>query len=118
MEPEEAAAELLTEVLQPYFENAERLLSKKDERDALIACEAIILALYRVKDSEWFSEIEEYCEGFLEESAQFAAQLWRSAGDVAGAGKRKTSADTDRAIPADFVRQYVPDWDWLLDGEY
>lgn len=114
-EPEEAAAEVISEVLQPYFERVEELFSKKDDPSALIACEAIILALYRVRHGEQFSEFEEYAEDFPEENADLAARLWRAAGNVHWAGVRQFHAD--RTIPADFVQQYVPKWDWLLSQE-
>ena len=78
-EPEEAAGEVLSEPLQPYFERLEKLLGKKDDPAALVMCEAITLALYRVKHGDKFSDLEEYAEEFPEETADWAARLWRSA---------------------------------------
>lgn len=109
------SAEVLSEVLHPYFERVEELFSKKDDQSALIACEAIILALYRVKHGDQFSDFEEYAEDFPEETADWAARLWRAAGNVQWAGVRRFHSD--RTIPADFVQQYVPEWDWLLSED-
>lgn len=114
-EPEEGASEVLSEVVHPYFERLEELFRKKDEQNALIMCEAIILALYRLKHSDHFSEIEEYAEDYPEETADWAARLWRAAGNVQWAGVRRFQSD--RTIPADFVQQYVPEWDWLLSED-
>lgn len=85
-EPVEAAAVVLSEVMRPYFDHVQELFSEKDDLRALIACEAIILALYRVKHGDQFSEFEEYAEDFPEESADWAARLWRAAGNVQSAG--------------------------------
>ena len=114
-EPEEAAAEVLSEAMQPYFERLEKLLSKKDDSGALVLCEAMILALYRVKRGDQFSEYKEYAEDFPEETADWAARLWRSAGNLQWAGVRRF--DPDRTMPANFVQQRVPEWDWLLSED-
>lgn len=111
-EPEEAAAEIFSEALQPYFERVEKAFHKKDDQEALIICEAIILALYRVKQSDQFSDFEEYAQGVFEDSADWAARLWRSAGNEEWAADRRFHPD--RTIPADFVQKYVPEWQWLL----
>ncbi len=114
-EPEEAAGEALSELLHPYFDRVEELLCKKDDQRALITCEAIIVALYRMKHGDQFSNFEEYLEEFPEETADWAARLWRAAGNVQWAGVRRFHSD--RTIPVDFVQQYVPDWDWLLSED-
>lgn len=114
-EPEEAAGEVLSEVMQPYFERVQKLLSKKDDQGALIMSEAIILALYRVKHGDQFADLEEYAKDFPEETADWAARLWRSAGNVQWAGIRRFHSD--RTIPVDFVHQHVPEWDWLLSQD-
>jgi hypothetical protein len=114
-EPEEAAAEIFSEALQPYFERVEKAFGKKDDQMALIICEAIISALYRVKHSDQFSDFEEYAQGVLEDSADWAARLWRSAGNEAWAADRRFHPD--RTIPADFVEKYVPEWQWLLSED-
>ncbi len=100
-EPEAAAGEVLSEFLQPYFDRVEELFCKKDDKRALITCEAIILALYRMKHGDQFSNFEEYPEKFLEETADWAARLWRAAGNVQWAGVRRFHSN--RTIPVDFV---------------
>ncbi|MDQ5936322.1 MAG: hypothetical protein QG574_3658 [Cyanobacteriota bacterium erpe_2018_sw_21hr_WHONDRS-SW48-000092_B_bin.40] len=114
-EPEEAAAEVFSEALQPYFERVEKAFRKKDDQAALIACEAVILALYRVKHSDQFSDFEEYVEDLPEETADWAARLWRSAGNEEWAADRRFHPD--RTVPADFVQKYVPEWQWLLSED-
>ncbi|GEM_PF-988938 len=111
-EPDEGAAEVLSEVMEPYFERLEELCREQDEQNALNLCEAIILALYRLKHGDNFSEIEEYAEDYPEETADCAAQLWRSGGNLERSTDKRFSKD--RTIPAEFVRQFVPEWDWLL----
>ncbi len=111
-EVEEAVAEAISEILQPYFERVEKLLRAKDNQKALILCEAIILGLYHAKDGDQFSDLEEEAAENIEETADWAARLWRSAGNIEWASDRRFLPD--RTIPADFVQQYVPDWDWLL----
>lgn len=114
-EQEECVAEIWSEVITPYFERVQKLFRKKDEQNALTMCKAIILALYRLKHSDYFSELEEYAEDCPEETADWAARLWRSAGNEERAGDRRFYADI--TIPEDFVHQYVPEWDWLLSED-
>ncbi|HEY9712989.1 MAG TPA: hypothetical protein V6C72_05945 [Chroococcales cyanobacterium] len=114
-EPDEAAGELFSEVLLPHFDRVEKLFAKKDDQNARVACEAIILALYRFKHGDQFPEFEEYAEDFPEETADWAARLWRAAGDVRAAGVRQFQPD--KTIPPEFVQQYVPEWDWLLSED-
>jgi hypothetical protein len=75
----------------------------------------MILALYRFKYGENFSEIEEYAADYPEETADWAARLWRSAGNVKWAGARRFVPE--RTISKDFVQQHVPEWDWLLSDD-
>lgn len=114
-EPAEAAADVFSEALQPFFERVEKAFYKKDDQMALIACEAIILALYRMKHSDQFSDFEEYAEDLPGESADWAARLWRSAGNIEWAADRRFHPD--RTIPVDFVQKYVPEWQWLLSED-
>jgi hypothetical protein len=111
-ELDESAVAVLSKPLEPHFERLEKLLVKKDESAALIMSEAIILALYRFKYGDEFSKLEECAEDFPEETADWAARLWRSDGNVEWAGVRRFVPD--RTIPTDFVKQYVPEWGWLL----
>ncbi len=114
-EPEEAAADLLVEAMEPFFDQLESHLKQKDDLSALTLCEAIIVALYRFKYGENFSEIEEYAEDYPEETADWAARLWRSAGNVKWAGVRRFLPEL--TMSNDFVQQHVPEWDWLLDDD-
>ncbi|MDZ4834211.1 MAG: hypothetical protein SGJ27_10580 [Candidatus Melainabacteria bacterium] len=111
----EGAAEVLSEPLQPYLDRYEKLLRKKEDHVALVMGEAIILALYRVSHGDNFSDLKEYVEEFFEETADWVARLWRSAGNVDRASVRRF--DPDRTIPASFVQQHVPEWDWLLSED-
>ncbi len=114
-EAEEAAADLLVEAMEPFFDKLENLLEKKDDPAALTLCEAMILALYCFEYGENFSEIEEYAGDYPEETADWAARLWRSAGNVKWAGVRRFVSE--RTISKDFVQQHVPEWDWLLSDD-
>ncbi len=114
-EPEEAAADLLVEAMEPFFDQLESHLKKKDDLRALTLCEAIIVALYRFNYGENFSEIEEYAGDYPEETADWAARLWRSAGNVKWAGVRRFLPE--RTISKEFVQQHAPEWDWLLNDD-
>ena len=62
--------------------------------------------------SDNFEEYAEYAEDFPEESADWAYSLWRSAGDIERASNRKFI--DGRVIASEFVKQYTPEWQWLL----
>lgn len=112
-EPEEVAAELLSEPLEPYFREMEEHLQRGNEHAALVRCEAIILALYRLQQSDGFKEIEVYAADFPEETAGWAARLWLTA------SKPTTQlAESRRTSLAKFVRDCVPEWDWLLEQSF
>lgn len=111
-EPEEAAAEVLSEVMEPYFERLEKLLGKKSDKQAEVRCQAMLLALYEFQRSDNFEEYAEYAEEFPEETADWAARLWRTAGDIEKAGNKKFVAG--RVIAPEFVNQHTPEWQWLL----
>jgi hypothetical protein len=111
-EPEEAVGELLSQILEPYFDRLEKLLQDKNDTAGLVLCEAIICALYHARHSDNLSELEETVEEVLEGGADWAARLWRTAGNVQSAGERRF--DSERTISVDFVTQNVPEWDWLV----
>lgn len=68
LSPAVARRVLKIEVTHPYFERVQELFRKKDEQNARTTCEAIILALYRFKHHDHFSEIEEYKVPLITES--------------------------------------------------
>lgn len=114
-EPGEAAAELVSDSLQRFFERLEQL-SKEDECPAaLTLCKAIVLALYHFKDGAVSLDPDEGLEDISEDSADWAARIWRSGGNLKWAGDRRFKSD--RNIPRDFVEQHVPEWDWLLSED-
>jgi hypothetical protein len=113
LEPEEAASELLSKAIKPHLDQLEKLSRRGNDSRALVLCEAIILALYRLKASDQFAELEEYAGDFPEETAGWAAQLWRAGGD--GFAAVNNRFDPDRTIPTTFVNKHVPDWAWLSD---
>lgn len=114
-EPEEAAADVLHEAMEKYFERVHELFRKKDKQNVLIVCEAIIFAMYRLKKSDHFAEFEEYAEYYPEETAGWTARLWRAGGNEDKASARRY--DFDETVWAAFVQKYVPEWDWLLDED-
>ncbi len=110
--PEEALAEDLCEACDAYFSRLIALLKKADDERALILCQAIIVAMYRIQESDDFEVVQECAPEYPEETADFAACLWRTAGDVRMSAER--DFDLAREIPEDFVKSQVPKWDWLL----
>lgn len=48
-------------------------------------------------------------------TADWAARLWRPAGNAEWAADRRFHPD--RTIPADFVQKYLPAWQWLLSED-
>lgn len=111
-DPQEAIADDLCDAVDPYFDRLIALLKKGDDERALILCQAIIVAMYRIQESEDFEVVQECAPEYPEETADFAACLWRTAGDVRMSAEREFSLA--REIPKDFVKFLVPKWDWLL----
>lgn len=109
---EELLAEELCECLEPYFDRLRVLFRDKDDANALILCQAIIKAMHQIQESGDFELVDQYASEYPEETADFAACLWRTAGDVRMAAQRQFTLNRD--IPADFVREQVPNWNWLL----
>lgn len=111
-EPEEAAAEALSEAMEPYFDRLELLLKDGNDVAALSVCKAIVLAMYKFSQEEDHPLLENY-EEYPEETADWAVRLWRSGGEVATASS--CNFDSDREFPAAFAKSHTPDWDWLID---
>jgi len=112
--PEEAASELLSNVIDLYIEQLSEHCREKNDGEALVVCQAIILALYNFQCSEEFDEVEEYAAEFPEECGQRVIQLWQAQG-LANAGSR--NLHSNRKIPADFVMRYTPEWKWIVSDK-
>ncbi len=110
--PEEVASELLSNVIDLYIEQLTELCREKNDSEALVVCQAIILALYNFHNSEEFVEVEEYAAEFPEEAAQAVLRIWQLDGD--GEKAAVSPQLSTRKISADFVAKYVPKWEWLL----
>ncbi len=110
--PEEAASELLSNVIDLYIEQLSEHCREKNDTEALIVCQAIILALYNFQNSEEFVEVEEHAAEFPEEAAQAVLRICQSNGD----GEKATLSQplSTRPIFAEFVANYVPKWQWIL----
>lgn len=110
-EPEEAAATLIGEEVDPYIERLEKLLKKKDESKALVLCQAIMVALYRFEHSGDYDELEECMSECSQDTASWAHKIWLAAGDTYKAADGVS--EPGRELPEQFVHKYLPDWDWL-----
>jgi hypothetical protein len=110
VEPGEAAGELLEEALEPFIDDMKRYLNAGLEDQARQFCQGILLGLYRVRDSE--NDILNWAPDFLGEAAGYALEVWSETrgSDRGGARAMKRY----RRLSADFVREHVPDWGWLL----
>ena len=111
--PDEAAVELLEEAIEPFITQMKRHLEMGLETEALEVCQGILLGLYQVRDGAGNDILGEAPE-FPDESAAYVVDLWTGkAGGKAGGG-RKTGPR--RTIPREFVRQQVPEWEWILEA--
>jgi hypothetical protein len=110
-EPSEAAWELLEECVSPFLEDLTRRVELGLDAEALETCKGIVLGLYRVR-SERGGDVLQWAPDFPAEKAAQAVATWRRGGDkiTAGRGRRKR-----RLFPADFVQEFVPAWDNLID---
>lgn len=111
----ESAAAIMTEVLAPYYDAAEIEMQSGDDAKALALTEGIIAAIYRCLDNCCFANPYLNMVDTFEENADWAARLWRSAGDRKLAARRQCVAG--RSISRAFVEQNTPRWSWLLDKE-
>ena len=111
VEPSEAAGELLEEALEPFVNDMKRHLEMGLEDQAAQFCQGILLGLYRVRDGRE-NEILNWVLDFPGEAAANALKVWSETGGAergtALAKKRR------RRLSPDFVREHLPDWDWLL----
>jgi len=111
VEPSEAAGELLEEALEPFVNDMKRHMEMGLEDQAAQFCQGILLGLYRVRDGGE-NDILNWVPDFPGEAAANALKVWSETGGAergtALAKKRR------RRLSPDFVREHLPDWDWLL----
>ncbi len=111
-EAEEAAPELLSEALEPFFDELIEYGKSKKTENSLIVCQAIVWALYRYQQSDEFAEVEDYLQDVVEETASWALKLWQADGDATRADTKM--GNVERKLPELFVSKKVPKWNWLL----
>ncbi len=111
VEPTEAAWELLDEAVEPFVGEMKRYLEMGLEEQAREVCQGILLGLYRVRDGG-SNDILNWVPDFPGEAAGNALDVWsKTAGtEEEGAPARRRS----RRLSRDFVREHLPDWDWVL----
>jgi len=109
VEPSEAAGELLEEALDPCIKNMKRYLEAGLQDQACQFCQGILLGLYRVRGSE--NDILNWAPDFPGEAAGNVLEVWR---ETSGSDRGSAPAKGRRRLSPDFVREDVPDWDWLL----
>jgi len=110
-EPGEAAWELLEERVSPFIQDMKRQFELGLDAEALEMCKGVVLGLYRLRNEQG-DDVLQWASEFPAETAAQAVATWRDGGDkkTAGRGRRK-----HRAFPPDFVKQFVPDWQDLID---
>jgi hypothetical protein len=111
VEPSEAAGELLEEAVEPFVNDMKRYLEMGLEDQAWPFCQGILAGLYRVRDGGE-NDILNWVPDFPGEAATNALKVWSETGGAeregAPAKKRR------RGLSPAFVREHMPDWDWLL----
>ena len=112
VEPGEAAGVLLEEAIEPFVTQMTRHLGMGLETEALGICQGILLGLYEVRDGAG-NDILGQAPEFPNESAAYVVGLWTGKGAVKPGG-RKTGRR--RTIPPEFVRQHLPEWEWVLEA--
>ena len=110
VEPSEAAEELLEEALDPFIDDMKRYLEAGLEDRACQFCQGILLGLYRVRGGE--NDILNWAPDFPGDAAGNVLKVWR---ETSGSDRGSAPAKRRRRLSPDFVREHVPDWDWLLD---
>jgi hypothetical protein len=101
----------LEEALEPFVSDMKRHLEMELEEPARQFCQGILLGLYRVRDGGE-SDILGWVPDFPGEAAENTLELWSETG---GAGRESAPAKKGRRrLSGDFVRENMPDWEWLL----
>ncbi len=109
--PSEAAWELLEECVSPFVEDMKRQSELGLDAEALEICKGVVLGLYRVRNEQG-GDVLQWAPDFPAETAAQAVATWREGGDkkTAGGGRRK-----QHVFPPDFVKEFVPEWEDLID---
>lgn len=109
--PTEAAWELLEESVEPFIEDMKRQFALGLDAEALEICKGLALGLYRVCD-ERGDEFLEWASDFPAETAAYALGIWRAGGDR---NRPKRGRRKQRVFDWDFVEEFVPEWEDLID---
>jgi hypothetical protein len=103
--PDEAAAEIIEEELQPFFDQVDRYHELEMPEQETAYCMGVIVGIYRYEREsksdfrEWSVDIPAECAGFL-------LDRWRER------NRKKDSAD----VMQEFIRERCPEWvKWLKD---
>ncbi len=109
--PTDAAWELLEECVSPFIEDMKRQSELGLDAEALEICKGVVLGLYRVRNEQG-GDVFQWAPDFPAETAAQAVATWREGGDkkTAGVGRRG-----QRVVPPDFVLEFVPGWEDLID---
>jgi hypothetical protein len=101
----------LEEALGPFVNDMKRHLEMGLEDQAAQFCHGILLGLYRVRDGGE-NDILNWVPDFPGEAAANALKVWSETGGAerVGAPARKRR----RRLSPPFLREHIPDWDWLL----
>ncbi len=111
VEPSEAAGELLEEALEPFVSDMKRYLEMELEDQARQFCQGILLGLYRVRNGG-DNDILNWVPDFPGEAAANVLEDWsETSGTERGGAPAKKRR---RRLSPDFVREHMPDWDWVL----
>lgn len=103
--PDEAAAEIIEEELQPYFDQIERYGVLAMPEQELAYCMGVLLGIYRYS-KESTSEFSKWSEDIPAECAGFLLDRWR---------ERQKGEAAIGAMEA-FIRARCPEWTgWLKD---
>jgi DNA-binding transcriptional regulator YhcF (GntR family) len=103
--PEEAAAEIIDEELQPFIDQVERYCELEMPAQETAYCMAVVFGLYRY-DQESKSEFRELSEDVPGECAGLLLDKWRERNPDKG------RLDAMR----EFIRERCPEWPRLLKG--
>jgi hypothetical protein len=111
VEPSEAAWELLEERVSPFIDDLKRQFELGLQAEALEMCKGIVLGLYRVRNEKG-DDVLQWAPEFPAETAAQAVAAWRVKGHkkTARSGPRK-----QRVFPSDFVKEFVADWQDLIN---